>query len=378
MKLINNQTAGRGPQETDNEENCGPAACDEHGGNISKISRELGVAEESLIDFSASINPLGISGRVKDVIIHNLDNLVNYPDPDSKKLRQKIAEYHNIDISTIFCGNGSTELIYLIPRILKPSTVLVPAPTFSEYERACKLNYELRITNCELKEENNYQIVSGEFIRAMQGCDMAFLCNPNNPTGGLLNKEVVLEIAEAARNAECFLVLDEAFIDFISEESVIDYVKENPYVIVLRSMTKFHALTGLRIGYGIFNEKLIAKVKEFKEPWTVNNLAEKAAIAALDDREYADRTIIMMRKEKAYMENMFSELGLRFVPSAVNYYMVQVDNSGLIVRKLLRKGIIVRDCSNFKGLDSSYIRVAVKSHEHNEILIKEIAEICTA
>jgi len=348
----------------------------EHGGNIYRVSEETGIPVTELMDFSASINPLGISDRVKEAIEAELDNLIHYPDPGASELRQNIARHHDIDPESLICGNGSTELIYLIPKVLKPETVLFPAPTFSEYEKACKFNYELRIANYELKKENNFKVITKEFIKAMQGCDMAFLCNPNNPTGDLLRKEEVIEIAEAARELKCLLVVDEAFIDFCPEDSVIGHVRDNPYLIVLRSMTKFYAITGLRAGYGVFHPELIERVMEFKEPWTMNTLAQKAAIAAIDDRDYADRTMDVIRNEKEFIENGLRDIGIEFLPSAVNFYLLRTGNSGQIYQGMKEKGIIVRDCSNFRGLDDSYIRVAVRSRRENEMLISGLSMLC--
>jgi threonine-phosphate decarboxylase len=348
-----------------------------HGGNIYKVSEETGIPVDRLVDFSASINPLGLSDNVRHAMESEMNNLVNYPDPDTEELRSRIAEYHNINGESIVCGNGSTELIYLIPRALKPRKVLIPCPTFSEYEKACRLN-ESGVMSYELREEDGFGIQTQQFIESMQGCDMAFLCNPNNPTGSLLTSKEVLEIAGAARDEKCVLIVDEAFIDFTPEESVIHDVQANPYLVVMRSMTKFYAITGLRLGYGVFHETLIEKIKEFKEPWTVNSLAQKAAIAALEDSAYAEESHGLFSKEKAYMEKSFQDMGMRFLFSAANYYLLKRENAGTIVKELRGKGILVRDCSNFKGLGSAYIRVAVKSHEHNELLVKELSELCGA
>jgi threonine-phosphate decarboxylase len=318
---------------------------------------------------------------VKDVIKIELDGLVNYPDPDTLELRKKIASHHGIGEDTIICGNGSTELIYLIPRVLKPRNVLITAPTFSEYQRAVRTQnteHRTQIKKLNLREENDFSINLQDFINSMQRCDMAFLCNPNNPTGGLLSRYEVLEIAGAANKAKCYLVVDEAFIDFRAKESVLTDVKDHPYLIVLRSMTKYYALTGLRIGYGVFNEDIIEKVKAFKEPWTVNNLAQKASVTALEDSNYADETHRLMKMEKAYMEKCFEEMDIKYYHSAVNYYLLKVRDAGHKVSALRQKGILVRDCSNFEGLDGSFIRIAVKSHEHNEVLIREMGELCRA
>lgn len=377
-----------------------PGSEEEHGGNIYYAAQELGIPESEIMDFSASINPLGVSDGVKEVINKELDGLVNYPNSDSTILREKIAEHHGIAPETIICSNGSTELIYLIPRALRPEKVLIPAPTFSEYEKAVSLQFTVdssQIRHLNLKEKNGFQIKPDEFITAMTGksphveenqsnsspithhssppCDMAFLCNPNNPTGHLLKRDEVLAIADAAKKGKCVLIVDEAFIDFVPDESVIGDVQDNPYLIVLRSMTKFYALTGLRIGYGVFHKDLIDKIKKFKEPWTVNSLAQKAAITALDDSGHVDETFSLMKKEKDFLERGFQELRMECLPSSVNYYLLKIENAERIVSGLRRKGILVRDCSNFRGLDGSYLRVAVKSRRDNEILLQEIAKL---
>jgi threonine-phosphate decarboxylase len=350
----------------------------EHGGNIYNIAEELGIPESRLIDFSASINPLGISKKVKDVISKEIDKLVNYPDTDAKMLRHKIAEYHDIDPETVICGNGSTELIYLIPRSLKPDKVLIPAPTFTEYERACKTaNYELRVMSYELKKEDSFKVKPDEFISAIEALSfnsqLIFLCNPNNPTGHLLKREEVLEIAEASRKMKCCLIVDEAFIDFVPEESVINHVQDNPHLIVLRSMTKFYALTGLRIGYGVFHGDLMERIKDFKEPWTVNTLAQHAAMAAIEDDDYKAETYELIKREKDFLEKEFEKLKIQYIPSSVNYYLLKMDGAERIVSGLKGEGILVRDCSNFIGLASSYIRVAVKSRSDNEALLNELS-----
>lgn len=378
----------------------------EHGGDIYSLSEELKIQERKIIDFSSSINPLGISKKVKAEIRRQLKYLHNYPDPEARRLRRYLALYHGIDPETVLCGNGSTELIYLIVRALKPERVLIPAPTFSEYERACKTaGYGVQVTSYKLKKEDNFDINPDEFIAVMspssltsssaphhirgvgQGtpdspqvgeerglCNMAFLCNPNNPTGRLLGKNDILKIAEVARKLKCYLVVDEAFIDFCPEDSVIDFVKDNPYLIVLRSLTKFYALSGLRVGYGVFPLQIIEKLKEFKEPWTVNSLAQRAAVIALKDKVYRRETFSLIEKEKGFLEKSFKKTGIEFFPSQTNFYLLSIDGSKEIYNRLKKKGILVRECSNFRGLDDTYIRIAVKSHRENKILIKEMAE----
>jgi threonine-phosphate decarboxylase len=359
-----------------------PGSDIEHGGNIYRLAEELKMQERTIIDFSASINPLGVSKKIKTELRKQLKYLHNYPDPDARRLRKRLAQHHGIDPEMILCGNGSTELIYLASRALKPKSVLIPAPTFSEYERAILIGQEpatteqrAQIRYLVLKKEDGFEIRPDEFIQAMQDkdCDTAFLCNPNNPTGSLLKKDSIMQIAEAARDLKCILVVDEAFIDFCPEDSIIKEVENNPYLIVLRSMTKFYALSGLRLGYGVFPQHLIGRLKEYKEPWTVNNLAQRAGVAALKDKVYRNETFRIIRHEKQFMENGFKKLGIDYIPSSVNYYLIRLDNAEEVITSLRNKGILVRECSNFIGLDESYIRVAVKSHKDNARLLKELS-----
>lgn len=361
---------------------CATGPDNEHGGNIYRLAEEIKMPEAKIIDFSASINPLGAPEKVKQEIRRNLRYLGNYPDPDAKSLRLRLARHHNAEPQSILCGNGSTELIYLIPRALRPEKILIPQPTFSEYIRACKTaNYKLQVTSYKLKKENDFDFNPDDFISSLVTChsslplNMIFLCNPNNPTGRLLKRNDMLKIADAAKRLKSYLVVDEAFIDFCPGDSVIDEVKNNPYLIVLRSMTKFYALSGLRIGYGVFPEHLISAMKEYKERWTVNSLAQIAGIIALGETEYRDKTIGLIKREKQFLENGFRKLGIKFYPSKGNFYLLRVNNAQEIYQRLKMRGILVRDCSNFRGLDSDYIRIAVKSRRENNILLKTLKSV---
>ena len=263
--------------------------------------------------------------------------------------------------------------------------MLVTAPTFSEYEKACRISNRSKVKSYALKKEDDFDIDPYEFIAHMKGamdsevkCDMAFLCNPNNPTGRLLGKSEVLKIADAARELKCYLVVDEAFIDFCSKVSVIREVEENPYLIVLRSMTKFYALSGLRIGFGVFPQSIATLLKKYKEPWTVNTLAQEAVRASLGDTAYRKETLEMMKGEKKFMEKNFKRMSVCYVPSKANYYLLRIGNAQGIIPALEQKGILVRDCSNFNGLDDTYIRIAVRSRRENEILVKELSALCQA
>ena len=235
--------------------------------------------ERKILDFSSPVNPLGVSKKIKAEIRKHLKNLHNYPDPEARRLRKRLAQHHGVSSEMILCGNGSTELIHLIARTLRPQSVLLPAPTFAEYERALRtaerIEHRAEIEYFPLRSEDGFEIDPDEFVNALKGksvsprptpyaprpCDMAFLCNPNNPTGRLLGREEVRKIASVARDLGCYLVVDEAFVDFCPDVSVITDVADNPYLLVLRTMGTFYSLGGLRLGYGVFPPHVVGELK---------------------------------------------------------------------------------------------------------------------
>ena len=367
----------------------------DHGGNIYAASRRTGIPLSQILDFSASINPLGVPKRAALLMKEHINRLRHYPEPYSEELAAHIGKQLGCGGETIVCGNGSTELIYLIPRALRPARVLIPAPTFGEYEKACSSSGASEVVGYRLRHEDAFDVDPELFVEAMSGrpgsspasasrtpkgrgpCRMAFLCNPNNPTGRLISKKEVLRIADAAGSLSCYLVVDEAFIDFCPAGSVVSEVARNPYLIVLRSLTKFYALSGIRIGYGVFYPSVAEKIRACKEPWTVNSLAQCAGVAVLEDTAYQKASRETMEREKSFVETGFKKIGIDFIPSAANYYLLKVEHGAAkMVAALEQKGILVRNCASFVGLDQTYIRVAVRSRAENERLLKEMADIC--
>jgi threonine-phosphate decarboxylase len=357
-----------------------------HGGNIYEKCRESGFAPDRIIDFSASINPKGMPRAAAAAIREHIALVPHYPEPYSESLVSIIAGHYSIDPGSIICANGSTELIYLLPKALKPKKVLVTAPAFSEYERACNRDSGASVVRFTLRREDDFTVDPDAFINAMAGtgpgkrgkCDLAFLCNPHNPTGRLVKKRDILKIAEAARKLRSYFVVDEAFIDFCPGESVIGSVARNPYLIVLRSMTKFYALAGLRLGFGVFPAKAAEQLKHHKEPWSVNNLAIAAGKVLLSDAAYRDASLALIGREKRFLEKRLNDLGITYFASDANYYLLHFKNAGTITSNLEKKGILVRDCSNFTGLGKGYVRIAVRSRKENELLMKELARTCAA
>ncbi|MCI4626099.1 MAG: aminotransferase class I/II-fold pyridoxal phosphate-dependent enzyme, partial [Candidatus Magnetoovum sp. WYHC-5] len=277
----------------------------------------------------------------------------------------------------IMVGNGSTELIYLIMKVVKPSLILLLAPTFSEYERAAKIEGVREIRYVFLQEKEVFKIDVQRYMEAMEGCEVAFLCNPNSPTASYLEKDEVLQIAKRAAEVNCLLVVDEAFVDFLPYISVQKEVEANPNLLVLYSMTKFYALSGLRLGLLFFHKRLSTDFRMYKEPWTVNLLAQKAGAIALKDKEYVRRTFLFLKAEKQYVEKKLRQLNIHYYPSKINFYLLRHDNANVLYNSLKKTGILIRDCSNYYGLDENFLRIGISGRRQNAVLFRTIAAMKT-
>ncbi len=342
----------------------------EHGGNIYGIKKK---APGRIIDFSANINPLGLPPEVKRAVCENFNRILHYPDPEAKGITGKISKSWKIKEENILVGNGSIELIYLITSCFKPKTTLIPAPTFSEYERAAR-TVKSKVKLSRFKERDGFSLN----ISHISSSDMLFFCNPNNPTGNLILKTGRISNKFPAK----LVVIDEAFMDFLPNQqdyTLIPQAIKSKKIIVLRTLTKFFALPGLRIGYLVAHRNIVNKLKQRQVPWSVNSFAQLAAELVLTDKEYIKKTRQLVGKERAFL---FTEIAgikkLNPYPSEANFLLVKVNNakltSSLLMRRLIRRGILIRDCANFRGLSNKFIRVAVRSRNENLKLIKALRE----
>jgi len=364
---------------------------DFHGGNIYKIFREKNI--DKILDYSSNINPYGLPENLKKEIFEKVFVLERYPDPDYIELREKIAEKNNLNIENIIVGNGATEIIFLFMKILSPKKVLIVSPTFGEYERAIKAstlaNDSLEINYFELKETENFVLnVKNLETELENNYDLLILCNPNNPTGQFLKLKKIEEILKICEQKNTKLFVDEAFVEFVEDwenESIINSKENKENLFVIRAFTKFFAIPGLRLGYGIcFNNNLLKKMLEKKEPWSVNNIADLAGKTVLDDENYIQKTKEWIKDQKKYMyENLNKIEGLRAYKTEVNFILLKIEDNllekGLDVKnlrkKMLEKGILIRDASNFIYLNKHYFRLAIKDKLNNEKVIETLTSI---
>ena len=354
-----------------------------HGGEVWEAANKIGLRREELLDFSSSVNPLGPSKKALEAIKANLGHIPSYPDSNSTELREAIAaNFAGVSKDNVVVGNGSTELIYLFVETFmkKGDVALIPAPTFGEYERAVRrIGEEPK----HVKPDMDFKFGPAAFTRCLGDVKIAFLCNPNNPTSILMPREHLTAIVERALEENAFVFLDEDFLEFVDGEknlSLIGEIEKYPNLFVLRSFTKIFGLTGLRIGYGVASEETTDSLLNAKIPWNVNCLAQAAAVASLEDEEHLKKTRELIRGEKAFlMQGLMQIEAFKVFPADANFIFVDIRQSGYtaaqLKEKMLQAGVLIRDCSSFKGLDEHYIRVAVKTRRENEKLLENFNKI---
>ena len=345
-----------------------------HGANVDNMAKQFGKDEKDIIDFSSNVNPHIISNLGK-YVLEGLEKSRSYPDINYTNLRNNISDYINVDSELIIPGNGATEIIYLLMKSIK-KRIAILNPTFSEYGRGAKLN-NLEVIDFHLKEENNFSIDLDEIQNNMDRFDSLFVCNPNNPNGKVKNLNELLDLMI---ENDKLLIVDETFMEFVGEEekySLIGRINQTENLFILKAVTKFFGMPGLRLGYGVTsNKQIIKNIYEYKEPWTINSFAENLSNYLFKDKDY-----ISSSKEYYVGERKFMLQELRNIPKLkvydtdTNFVLMKLEDgeSNSLKLELFEKyNILIRDASNFIGLDKGYFRVAIKSHEDNKALIEAL------
>ena len=340
-----------------------------HGGNIYRYGKKL-------IDFSANINPLGMPEEVKAALQSCGADCERYPDPYCLELTAALSDFHGVNREYICCGNGAADLIFRLCLLKKPKTALIPQPTFSEYEKAldlvgCKTEY------FELKEQNGFAL-SGDFTEKItQGVDIVFLCSPNNPTGAVCSRELLIKCAQKCREVNAAMVLDECFLDFLREEkelTMAPFLEDFPNLIILKAFTKIFAMAGVRLGYCLCSDdKLIANLWQVLQPWSVSTPAQKCGVAALKCSDYLEKTLDYTEKGRENLKNSLRELGYTVFDSKANYVFFKSEKP--LLKPLFDEGILIRSCENYPFLGDKYYRVAVRSEEENRLLISALKKV---
>lgn len=347
-----------------------------HGGNLREAARRYGLPEEQLIDFSANINPLGPPPGVWADLQAALPKIVHYPCPEARELKEKLAAYLDVPGDRLVLGNGGAELIFLLTSFLAPRRVVVPAPAFGEYGRGLR---QTPVVPVPLAAAQGFRLDPKALAGLLEPGDLLFTGNPNNPTGVLTPKKVVLELASLAAERGALLAVDEAFMDFVADsQSVVREAADHPALVVVGSLTKVFAIPGLRLGYLVGRRELARPLEEALPPWRVNTLAQAAGIAALADGGHLAATRELVAREREFLAENFRRLGFQVFPGAANFLLVNghpVGVSGEALQEFLGpRGVLVRLCHSFANLDEYYFRIAVRRRPDNEKLVSLVEE----
>ena len=348
-----------------------------HGANVDNLAKKFGKNENDIIDFSSNVNPHIISDLGK-YVLEGLEKSRSYPDINYTNLRNNISDYIKVDSELIIPGNGATEIIYLLMKSIKRRLAILN-PTFSEYGRGAKLN-NLEIIDFHLKEENNFSIDLDEIQKNMDKFDSLFVCNPNNPNGKVKDLNELLDLMI---ENDKLLIVDETFMEFVGEEekySLINKIEQTPNLFILKAVTKFFGMPGLRLGYGVTsNKQIINNIYEYKEPWTINSFAENLSNYLFKDKEYINGSKDYYINERKFMLEELRKISrLKVYDTDTNFVLIKLDDdeaNSLKLELFEKYNILIRDASNFIGLDKSYIRVAIKSHNDNKVLIESLRKI---
>ena len=361
-----------------------------HGGQVYQVAKQLGHPVASFVDFSASVNPLGPSASVVSAMHQAIDGCQHYPDPHSEDLRTRLSQKHGIAEESILIGNGSAEIIRVLPKALGLRHGLIVGPTFSEFERS------LRLAGVATSFVNG--VSAQRYVPPLEALlevlkkwkrplrrkgsvshDAIFICNPNSPTGRLISRRDLRRIMSEVNRIGCWLIIDEAFIDWCPSHSLIRDRSTCPRLIILRSFTKFFAIPGIRLGYVVGESSVIQSIQEHLPPWSVNHVAQAAGLAALKDWRFCHRSLKFMQQERShFLKELRSLSGLRVIPSQANFVLVEFPSQELVeavVMRLQVQGMLVRDCQTFPGMKRPALRFAVRRRRDNHALVQALQKL---
>lgn len=347
-----------------------------HGANPQLLYSELAIPlPEQIIDYSENVNPLGPPLSVVENWQGYIHLLSSYPEPHGEPFLSAIAAYHGIPKSRVLLGNGAAEIFSLLAGHFQRKCAMIVHPTFSEYEATLRAN-GTEIIHLSVEEIENWKLPIDHIIENMKRADLLYLCTPNNPTGVLPPRNELVHLLEEGQKMGCTVILDEAFIDWIGEESsMISYIEDFPNLIIVRSMTKMYAIPGIRLGYMVSSPALIEALREKVPHWHINGIAAHIGAKCIDETHYREKSIEYAKKSKARFVDFLRKLGCKTTKSVTNYVCFKLPHPDLSQRffhDMLNSGIVLRHTENFKGLDGKWFRVGMKNEQAMAVLQEEM------
>ena len=327
------------------------------------------------MDFSVNINPLGVPEGIKNSFEDLIEGMEYYPDMDVISLKEKLSEKLCISKEYLLFGNGASELMMAVMHAYTPKKIVVPVPSFIGYERAaCAVDLKI-----DFYEMNScFEIDEDILNRLDEDVDLLILANPNNPTGKLIDASLLDRILKKCRDENILVLLDECFIklsDNGDEHSLISKFLDFPNLLLLRAFTKTYAIPGVRLGYLVCSDlDKISRIEKHIPEWNVSTIAQSIGIKVLEDNDYINESLKVIRNEREYLEGELANLGLNYIKSSTNFLMFKSDKINFY-QELLKLGILIRDCGNYRGIDRGFYRIAIKKHDENVKLIEAMKTI---
>lgn len=341
-----------------------------HGGDLLTATQVFGREADQWLDFSSNMNPWGPPKQVQEIIYRAMGDLIHYPDPASRELKQQIAHTYDVPVDSITIGNGAAELIDLAVRVDKIPRAALVEPCFSEYAEALQKTGS-KIVPLQLQASDHFNVRAAKLAPILERTDGIILGHPNNPTGRLLDSDVLELLRESGKR----IILDEAFIDFIPDEenhSQLQRAAGSRNLAVIRSMTKFYSIPGIRLGFMVAHPDRIREVEALRVPWSVNVFAQRVGESLLQDEAFKKRTLDWLRAENPWLSEQLASLGFTVFPSVVNYLLVRLPDgwtAQAMQREMGQRGILIRNAARFPGLNERYVRLAVKTRaDHLRLL----------
>ena len=355
-----------------------------HGSDLEKIEQIYGIKKEDIVSFSANVNPLGLSGRLRSELPKHLDVICSYPDREYTKLRSVIGQYCDCPPENILMGNGSTELITLFIKTVAPKKALIIGPTYSEYERELSLGGGTSLY-FPLKEEDDFKLNCDVLIETLnESIDMLIMCNPNNPTSSAVKRSDMRRILDACKTCDIFVMIDETYVEFAEDYDSITCVPlTGSYnnLCILRGISKFFAAPGLRLGYAVCGDTdLMKDISAIKDPWTINSVAEIAGTIMFSDSEYIKSTKELIFRERSRVTGALRSMeGLKVYDPVANFVLCRITkenvDADILFDKAIRNNMMIRNCSSFPFLDNTYFRICFMNPADNDRLLALIGEV---
>lgn len=344
-----------------------------HGGDWAGFEQEYGGLP---LDFSANISPLGVPDGVRRAIAEAAEEADRYPDPLCRAVSAAIAEAEGCPTGFVLCGNGAADLLFRLALAERPRRALIPAPAFAEYAAALE-TVDCAVERYALREESGFLVDEGFLAAIRSGIDVVFLCEPNNPTGRTTPPKLLRRVLDRCGEVGALLVVDECFGDFLDEpeaHTLTRQLAKHPNLLILKAFTKLYAMAGVRLGYCLCADgALLDGMRHSGQPWAVSTLAQAAGIAALRETGYVSQVRALIQRERPFLMEGLRSLGLRVIPGEANYLLFRSERP--LVEPLRRRGILLRSCGNYPGLDDTWYRTAVRTRAENERLLTALGEV---